>query len=582
MKVDSGIKDKDGRYITSYEVPPLQSYQYGKFYIGISSEWSTLEVYTLVTPGEIKVKTNKLLFKNQFGENISVDKFEMTFYVEQQLAGDKTLYTIKDKSDKDVSQFLANYFSEIIVYLKDAVKQRKEFVEKTKTDLTTGRRSEEGITSHLRVEKMIDDLMVRKPLGHCIARALQLLKIEPFVNEPGISQICSATFGDNKRVGIVKPGAPLSDSPGLFALANLFYDTITIGSPNLIIGTSKVDGKSTFDEYIAFMNKLSEQYALEKKSEEYYKEKGLAGIIDKRDQVGCSTKEDIPLSLQTTAKVSAVVKSLFQQHAEHAGKCFKMISLLFNITYDKTTKKPTMIKLSDNVINKGFPELERINRAARELLVDYYSNCEDKYIKGMQLVITEQRDIKAAANAKTAAIAKAEANAKAAIEKAKEEERAAAERMARAVAAKQTEEIQAKLKRNQAALAAVTAQKQRELEAIRAAQKKAIDERIAKGFAKRQEKEEADAARAAKRTEKVPPITPIPENTTKAKLEKQKEIELGIERAAERKSAEYAFHSAVKQYREGKASAADVAAARQAVVNIYKKQGIKKPIVSSS
>ena len=441
LKIEDVLKDKDDRVISSYGVPPLQSYQSGTFFIGISgmSKYASLEVYTRIAPGEIKIKTNKLAFTNQYGENISTDQFEKTFYVERQQVDGKTTYIVKDRSNTDISLYLATYFSEITQYLKDAIKTHKNATHNSRI-APSSRRSEEGITSHLRVEKMIDDLTTRKPLGHCIARALQLLKSEPFKNEPGISQICSAAFADNKRMGVVKRGAPLSDSPGLFALANLFYDTIIIGSPNLTIGKGKVDGKSSsMEQYVAFMTTLSKQYTLDNKqlTSAEYEEKGLASITDKRDERACSgITADIPISLDTTKKVHAVVQSMFQDQVVHASKCFKIISMLFNITYDKTTKKPTLIKLSDNLISKGFPELERINREARELLVSYYTNCENKYWTGMEHVLDEQKAKKEAAEAKAKKEAqnvanklKAEQEAIAAAARAKAQEAAAAQKM---------------------------------------------------------------------------------------------------------------------------------------------------------
>ena len=402
LKIEDVLKDKDDRVISSYGVPPLQSYQSGTFFIGISgmSKYASLDVYTRIAPGEIKVKTNKLTFINQYGESISTDEFEKTFYVERQQIDGKITYTVKDRANTNISIYLATYFSEITQYLKDAIKIHKNANYGNRL-VSSARRSEDGIASHLRVEKMIDDLTIRKPLGHCIARALQLLKSEPFKNEPGMSQICSATFADNKRMGVVKRGAPLSDSPGLFALANLFYDTIIIGSPNLTIGKSKVgDNKSSMEQYVDFMTTLSKQYTLGDKplTSAEYEEKGLASITDTRDQRACeSITTDIPLSLDTTKKVHSIVQSMFQDQVTHAAKCFKIISMLFNITYDKTTKKPTLIRLSDNLISKGFPELERINREARELLVAYYTNCENKYWTGMKHVLDEQKAKKDAA-----------------------------------------------------------------------------------------------------------------------------------------------------------------------------------------
>jgi hypothetical protein len=404
LKLESNIKNS---------TPRLESRQDAIFYIGISGmkdNPAILEVYTRYSSLDgIEVQTKTLSFMNKYQEKITTNQFEKKFKVESQEDGGKTTYFIKkERSRVDVSEYLNDYFSTITQYLKDAIKVHKDASNSNSRIAPTTRRSEEGITNHLKVEKMIDDLTTKKPLGHCIARALQLLKTEPFQNEPGISQICNATFADNKRTGVVKRGAPLSDSPGLFALANLFYDTIMIGSEQLTIG------KNSMEQYVAFMKTLSKQYEADDTSTEYQKS-GLSGIRDKRDEKLCgNNKEDIRLTLDTTNKVYDIVKSMFQAQVKHAAECLKIINRLFNITYDKT--KPISIKLHDNLISKGFPELESINRDARELLIQYYTNCENKYIQGMTLVLNEQKAKKEAANAATKAKANANAAAKAKVD----------------------------------------------------------------------------------------------------------------------------------------------------------------------
>jgi hypothetical protein len=299
---------------------------------------------------------------------------------------------------------LDNYLSEIIQYLKAAIKVHKNANNNSRA-VSTIRRSEDGISEHLRLEETISALMTRKPLSPCISRVLQLLKTEPFENEPGMSQICSATFAENKRLGVVKPSAPLSDSPGLFALANLFYDTITIGSPNLSIGMDEVDGKpSSMKQYVAFMSNLSKRYALDEtpRTPAEYEQKGLAGIKNKRDEEKCNgTTTDIPLSLQTTKDVHAVIKTMFDYQVKHAARCLDIINMLFKTTYETTEdgkKRIKSIHLSDGLIVRGFPELYRINRLARELLIGYHSHCEDKYETAVGYIVGDQKAKKNAEN----------------------------------------------------------------------------------------------------------------------------------------------------------------------------------------
>ena len=411
---------------TIFGAPPPISYQYATCNIMISSanQWNTLEFFTRIAPNEIKVKLGKLTFRNTKKEDIIISYFESNvFKINRVIANGKPTYVVADNIS-DVSEFMANLLSQVIVYLKRAITESKHTIYERghiresnygvrntnydargyHTNRSSSPKSEVGITSHLQVEDMISNLTTRRPLGHCIARALQLLKTEPFPNQSGVSQICSVAFAgkSTERIGLPKSGKPLSEHPGLFALANLFYDTIMIGSPDLIIGRNEVDGqRSTFQDYIAFMTTLAKQYIkgttpLTQQELKELEEKGLSGMINKRDEKMCTSPDgtpltdEIPLTPPTTTEMHKIVKSMFQMQVNHAIKCNQIISMLFTITIHPTTKKPIMFKLNDNLISKGFPELERINREARKILVDYYTNCEQKYMDGMKLVWMEK------------------------------------------------------------------------------------------------------------------------------------------------------------------------------------------------
>jgi hypothetical protein len=449
-----------------YGNPPI-SYQYATLSIWLSSsvnQWNKLEFYTLINPDEIKVKLGKLTFDNTEKEKIVVSNFEnIVFNINRSTVNGKQTYFVKDDIT-DVSEFMANLLSKVIIYLKENIKEpkykiydrgnissdrdygdRSEYGERgyqsdygTRGYHSNRSRSEEGITSHLKVEDMIKDLTTRRPLGHCIARALQLLKTDPLANEPGISQICSVAFAGKgtktNRIGLPKSGEALSEHPGLFALANLFYDTIMIGSPHLVIGRNEVDGHpSSFQDYIAFMTTLAKQYSkgttpLTQQESKELEEKGLSGIMNVRDEKACSKADEIILTQETTTEVYKIVKSMFQKQVDHAVECNRIISMLFTITIHPTTRKPTMFKLNDNLISRGFPELERINREARKILVDYYTNCEKKYMDGMKLVLDERDQKNAAAKqAEKAKVEAGQAQAKANLERDQAEKTALAQ-----------------------------------------------------------------------------------------------------------------------------------------------------------
>ena len=114
---------------------------------------------------------------------------------------------------------------------------------------------------------------------------------------------------------------------------------------------------------------------------------GLKGIRNKRDSDFCKGIDgNIVIPTNVVRNVYDVVNQLYQQQVKHAAECGKIVRLLFDIQRDKSSGR-YRISLSDNIIKKGFPEIERVNYLSRQLLVNYYSNCEMTYLKGMKIVL---------------------------------------------------------------------------------------------------------------------------------------------------------------------------------------------------
>lgn len=263
--------------------------------------------------------------------------------------------------------------------------------------------TEQDTIEQLKLNKIIHNLRQTKPLGHCIARALQLLRNAPFGDEKGISYICKAKFYETStkeedgsktsRSGIPAPGKKLEDSPGLLALSQLFYDTISIGTPKLVINEKKgPSGKSSLDQYIDFMTKMSQLFGNGRPEPSTVIDSGLHSIPNKRDKEICDEikKDDIIIPNNVTKDVYKVVQQLYQQQLKHSSICGSIFNLLFNIKRDPSSKRVT-ISLSDNILKKGIPEINRINYIAREQLANYYINCERTYLDGVKLVVDSVR-----------------------------------------------------------------------------------------------------------------------------------------------------------------------------------------------
>ena len=389
--------------------------QKGYFTIGYlgAKNYASLDVYARkegIGSLNIRFEFGKLRYYKKGSSDTStsdiptevLSKKTITIVPEQRIGSTATSYTIKD-SEETIAEYFTNVFNKIVPFVKSLVEGDATSYE---TNISKSM-SESGITQELRLARTIQNLTKTKPYGHCIARALQLLRSAPFKDQPGISSICKAKFIETtttsadgiktvvSRSGIPLPGTSLDSSPGLAALSQLFYDTIQQGS--IKIGVDKTsDGKpSSLDQYIEFMKKMatlfgdtSDSTTGTARTPEAYLKTGLKGIINKRDKELCEgiAPNDVVLSSKDSKTVYKYVNDLFKIQYEHAAKCGGIFKQLFDIQRDKGSNR-FKISLSDNVLKKGFPEIDRINNAARGVLTDYYSKCETTYLFGMKTVL---------------------------------------------------------------------------------------------------------------------------------------------------------------------------------------------------
>ena len=392
--------------------------QKGIFYIGIKdaayNEYNKLFVSTslkddkrggdrICTIGELLYyKKNKTYETVKLSSTVVPIKSITIKEIKQIRPGQRRQFIIINSDGTASDKSISDYFNEVISNVIKFIKDNK--VSNTITSPSGVVISETGTTEELKLARIIQNLTKTKPLGHCLARAMQLLRTLPLKGQDAVSHICKAKFLEYStlstsgtktqisRSGIPEPGKPLSDSPGLAALSQLFYDTVMFGTPKIVIGTKAGPGpdkKSSLDLYVEFMRKMSNLFegsAMSGALDTDYSKKTLENIVNKRDKSMC---KDIPENLRIASKnvgnVYEFVKKLYKIQITHAADCGKIITLLFNIKRDKSSGR-YQITLNDNIIKKGIPEIERINFIARDLLVRYYSNCETTYMMGAAFV----------------------------------------------------------------------------------------------------------------------------------------------------------------------------------------------------
>lgn len=339
--------------------------------------------------------------------------------------GERKLYSIEGSNES-----IADYFNNVFYKLIPLIKRLSEtgYTPTGNTYTTTSSttvRSEVGTAEELHLARLLDNLQKTKPLGHCLARAMQLLKTLPMSGQPGMSDICKARFLEQttvsssgikttiSRSGIPGPGDNLASSPGMAATAQLFYDTIIIGTPKIIMGQQpKVPGqKSSVQQYIDFMKRMSVLFGDfgpdgRPKLDEVLQQEGLKGIKNRRDKDMCGDKIDKSVAIPANAVKSVydIVNQLYQTQLKHSALCGQIFKMLFAIEREKSTGR-YRISLNNAIIQKGFPEIDRINYIARDALVNYYEKCEQTYLQGMARVLSVNKAATAAATA--AAMARA-------------------------------------------------------------------------------------------------------------------------------------------------------------------------------
>jgi hypothetical protein len=414
--------DEYGRPIIPSDISET-SLQKGIFYLGYTGakKYSLLEYYSKKEGigGDIKTTFGKLKYYKKDGTsesiNIPIEVLSVkTVTIESRRPDGRgtILYTIKG-SEQTIRDYFNETLAKFIIYLKKLVEG-----DVSTYTTTIGSVSESGTSEELRLARTIQNLTKTKPLGHCLARAMQLLQTVPLKGEPGVSYICKAKFFEQtstsssgvkttvSRSGIPEPGSSLDSSPGMAALSQLFYDTVLIGSPKIVIGTKPgPEGKpSSLQQYIGFMKTMGRLFGDEKPPSEETVKAGLKGIYNKRDRELCGTTTgNISVPTPVTSSVYSVVNQLYKRQIEHSARCGTIIKLLFDIQRDKSSGR-YRISLSDNIIKKGFPEIDRVNYLSRSLLIDYYKDCELTYLSGMKIVLDAKKKINAVAAVTAAAI----------------------------------------------------------------------------------------------------------------------------------------------------------------------------------
>jgi len=203
------------------------------------------------------------------------------------------------------------------------------------------------------------------------------------------SGICDSKFhilseGDRRepevRDALPKGSEDITKIPGIKVLSQLFYDFIQIQSSKILRSPESTDIQS----YVNFMKRMSAVFSGDSVSDQQAYGLEASAIKDRVSDKACTAlKSDTNYNIKDSAGrgVYKIVRRLFGTQIKHAARCGLLLEQLFKI---EKTSGDMVIRIHPNVMLKGIPELDRINRLARNMLVEYYSNCENLYKQGIQ------------------------------------------------------------------------------------------------------------------------------------------------------------------------------------------------------
>ena len=402
--------DEHGRIQNIRDATRKQSnYQTGVFSILIQKDsplYSTLEITARRVEGTtntIAVGLSKLVYRKKGApfdsyeynvvrmigsDDVTLANFTVTSTVD---ATNRTVYTITE-AHLSLFDYFTKLFYKLIPKLKKSI-----------TGESGEESSEMGVIDELKLSG-IKTAMLSRPMGTCIARSAQLLSSlqkDAMGMEFFTSSVCTAKFfkgpgknGEGERKGMPKPGESITGSATTFRFAlSQFADTVVFGSPRL--GVSQESAalyKTMYLKMLALMEGMQKAQTVAPAvmaSVDPVKDFPFDAIRNVRDSKKgyCAHHEDkmIRLTKEQGESVQPYVIALLQRQLAHAQACGEIFQELF---YHNRRGNMVEIALSDNIQRGGIPEINRINAKARDLLMNYYIDCESTYQQGMKQVIT--------------------------------------------------------------------------------------------------------------------------------------------------------------------------------------------------
>ena len=232
-----------------------------------------------------------------------------------------------------------------------------------------------GEDEELKVKKIWDALIQNPPVkAHCVARAVQLLNVAAIkgVDDGAYSSVCRVKFPYIKQGSLPEPGKDILTSNGIYSLAMLFIDRL--------MGKEAVPKISNTEKFQEFQKKLKFFFERYQTLEDTPAPAGLKDINEKMMPF-CEghTEDKIYLKGGLVGKLRSKVNALMNKQASHVGNVMVMIFKLF----DERSIRAGTYAINPKVMAGGMEAVNAIAEESRNLLIEYYGDCEKTYKEGL-------------------------------------------------------------------------------------------------------------------------------------------------------------------------------------------------------
>lgn len=269
---------------------------------------------------------------------------------------------------------------------EEVVKESREvsFANKAKAPSVTQFEKDMGEVAEGLHTKTIVSAFTRTvpPKAHCIARALQLVSdsgLQSQFPKEIYSSLCQTKFMVDTR-SLPPANERITKEDGVYALAQLFYDTLREATPTI--------SQATQEQYQAFLTKMKFVFE-ESKGAKVPITPGknpLDTIINKIPTAACDSKTiDKVLKTSNRETIRLVrdnVRKMVSYQINHTANVVKILRKLFLLPVESGKS----LQIHPRVLKYGIEEVNKIAEEARNLLVDYYSQCEILYRSGAEII----------------------------------------------------------------------------------------------------------------------------------------------------------------------------------------------------